>query len=223
MTSEQYEELCRYFLSAKAGLPIDRIRSIRIPNPKRPGLPEYQHQVDLYWEIENELSVYLNIANAKWRASEKVDQPEVLLLQQVRQKVGAHKAVMITSNGFTAGAKAAAQDDGISLHILTPRFQVPGFPVKDRNQMQQVLQELADSSSDPIYSHTVEYRALDAPPCNPAPNGGRPAGRPVTYETRVATGHATRAGGGSSQGGGHPGGSNRGDGGFFTRGGGSGN
>jgi UDP:flavonoid glycosyltransferase YjiC (YdhE family) len=38
---------------------------------------------------------YINIANAKWRSSSKIEQGEVLLLNQVKQKVAAHKAMMI--------------------------------------------------------------------------------------------------------------------------------
>ena len=45
---------------------------------------------------------------------------ELRLLQQVRQKVAAHKAVMITNTGFTAGAIAAAKDGGIALHGVRP-------------------------------------------------------------------------------------------------------
>jgi hypothetical protein len=81
MNSKQYEELCRFFLADKLGINIEGISSVLIPNPKRPNLPEYHHQIDLYWEIGNDVATYLNIANAKWRGSDKVDQPDVLLLQ----------------------------------------------------------------------------------------------------------------------------------------------
>jgi len=102
MNSRQFEELCRVFLADKVALSVADILSGDIPNPKRPGLPEYKHQIDLYWETGNEIALYLNIANAKWRGSQKVDQSDVLLLQQVKQKVGAHKAVMITNSEYTA-------------------------------------------------------------------------------------------------------------------------
>jgi hypothetical protein len=101
MNSKQYEELCRYFLADKLGVDVNTIQSVEIENPRRPGLPKYKHQIDLYWETGDEVSLYLNITNAKWRGSDKVDQPEVMLLQQVKQSVGAHKAVMIANSGFT--------------------------------------------------------------------------------------------------------------------------
>ena len=120
MNSIQYEELCRFFLADKLGISIEKIQSVRIPNPKRPDLPGYNHQIDLYWEDGNELTQYLNIANAKWRSSSKVDQSEVLLLQQVKDDLAAHKAMMITNIGFTEGAKAVAKNKEIALHIVSP-------------------------------------------------------------------------------------------------------
>lgn len=86
INSIQYEELCRYFISQKTGLPIKDILSVRIPNPKRKDLPQYSHQIDLYWETSNAIGSYLNIANAKWRSSEKVKQNDVLLIQQVKDR-----------------------------------------------------------------------------------------------------------------------------------------
>ena len=120
MTGTQYEELCRLFLADKLGIPIKEVQSVKIPNPKRLDLPEYNHQIDLYWEDGNQLAQYLNIANAKWRSSCKVEQGEVLLLQKVKEKVFANKSMMITNTGFTKGAKAVAQDEGVALHIVCP-------------------------------------------------------------------------------------------------------
>ena len=47
MTSKQYEELCRHFLSVQRNIPLDDVKSIHIQNPKRGDLPSYKHQVDL--------------------------------------------------------------------------------------------------------------------------------------------------------------------------------
>ncbi len=132
MNSIQYEELCRFYIAKKLQISVDMVKSTHVPNPVRPGLPQYKHQIDLYWETEDEISKYLNIANAKWRGPAKVDQPEILLLQQVKQKVGAHKAIMITNTGFTSGAEAAARDDGIGMHIVVPAFDYSNLPKKNR-------------------------------------------------------------------------------------------
>jgi Restriction endonuclease len=153
MNSKQYEELCRRFLADKLGIDVDKVLSVDIPNPRRPGLPEYKHQIDLYWETGNEVTLYLNIANAKWRGSDKVDQPEVLLLQKVKEKVGAHKSVMITNTDFTAGARAVAQDEGVALHIVRPSFDFAALDKKNSTTIQAQICLLSTSASIPIYFH----------------------------------------------------------------------
>ena len=162
MNSTQYEELCRFFLAEKLGIPIEAVQSVRIPNPKRLDLPDYNHQIDLYWENENQLTQYLNIANAKWRSSCKVEQGEILLLQKVKEKVGASKSMMITNTGFTEGAKAAAQDERVALHIVCPGFDrsILDSDLKDREIIQTQLQKLA-TNTKPVYSHKIVYRAFE--------------------------------------------------------------
>lgn len=142
MNSTQYEELCRFYISRMLRVEIDSIRSGHIPNPIRQNFPPYEHQIDLYWETEDAVSRYLSIANAKWRGTSRVDQPEILLLAQVRQKVSAHKALMITNSSFTRGALAAAQDDRIGLHIVTPSFDRLLLPERDKDGIQKVLAEI---------------------------------------------------------------------------------
>lgn len=160
MDSEQYEELCRHFIAEQAGLPAENVRSIRIPNPRRPGLPEYQHQIDLYWETGDDTALYLNIANAKWRGSARVEQGEVLLLQQVCQQVAAHKAFMITNIGFTAGAVAAAKDHGIALLRVAPTFDISVLPRRDRTAIQTALRDMASQANEGLYSLHVVNRGL---------------------------------------------------------------
>ena len=187
MNSAQYEEPCRRFVADKLALSPDAIKSAKVPNPKRPALPEYRHQIDLYWETGSDIASYLNIANAKWRRSAKVDQPDVMLLQQVRQKVAAHKAFMITNVGFTDGALAAAKDEGIALHVVTPAFDVAELPKSSRAAIQAKLRTLAARGPDAVYSHRVEHRGLgfggDGAPAAPTP--APTIGSFGAYETRV--------------------------------------
>ncbi len=217
MDSKLYEELCRRFIAREFGVPLDSVTSPRIPNPQRPDMPKYAHQIDLYWEASNKVAMYLHIANAKWRGSEKIDLPDVLLLQQVRLKVAAHKALLITSTEFTAGAIAAAKDDGIGLHIVCPSFEFATFPTSDRVAMQTALAQV----SGDLCTHAIVHRSLDLGE-RPAPIA--PAARPASaYATRELTGYTTREGPG-------PGSTNRslggaggpGGGGIITRDGGAG-
>ena len=162
MNSIQYEELCRLFLAEKLGISIGEVQSVTMPNSRRPNLPEYKHQIDLYWDDGNELTQYLNIANAKWRSSDKVEQGEVLLLQQVKEDLDAHKAMMITNIGFTEGAKAVAGNKGIALHIVSPSFDhtILGLSPKNRETIQNQLQEFS-TSSNLAYDHKTVHRAFE--------------------------------------------------------------
>jgi hypothetical protein len=189
MDSDQYEELCRHFIAEKVGLRAEDVKSVSIPNAKKLGLSEYKHQIDLYWETGDAIAAYLNIANAKWRGTARVKQGEVLLLQQVRQKVAAHKAFMITNIGFTSGAIAAAQDDGIALHVVGPNFDISGLPRGDRAAIRAALRARASETAGSLYSHHVEHRGLgferETTTGSPTPSSAvRP--NPAGYETRVA-------------------------------------
>jgi hypothetical protein len=203
MRSEQYEELCRLFIVEQVGFALDDVKSGRLPNPQRPDLPTYRHQIDLYWETGDAIAQYFNIANAKWRASGKVDQAEVMLLAKVREKVASHKAFMITSTGFTAGAIAAARDEGIALHVVAPVVDASLLPPRSRPAILSALREL-QASGQQVYSHAVECRGLgftETLPARPASHPRTPA-PPSPVETRVVTPPATRmVGGGERRGG----------------------
>ncbi|HLJ95121.1 MAG TPA: restriction endonuclease [Gemmataceae bacterium] len=160
MTSQQYEELCRFFIADQLHLDISQVVSRTIANPRREPGPDgsdpepYTHQIDLYWETGDGLAQYVNIANAKWRGHNKVRQYEVLLLQKVREKVGAHKAFMITNSGFTGRAQQVAEDEGIGLLIVRPQFNSRSMHRTRRGQILEYLQDLARQAR-PIYIHDV--------------------------------------------------------------------
>lgn len=193
MTSVQYEELCRLAIAKTLGIPVSIVYSGRLPNPSRPGLPEYVHQVDLWWETEDSLARYFNIANAKWRSSDKIDQPDVLLLAQVKQKLAAQKAMMFTPVGFTAGAIAVAKDEGIGLHILMPSLEVSRLQADDQASIQAALQGLASSSSSPLFAHEVIYKAFEFGAdrqnveAGPRTLGTTSTGQTAGYTTKVVT------------------------------------
>ena len=211
MNSIQYEELCRFFLAEKVGIPPEEILSVRIPNPKRKDLPQYSHQIDLYWETGDDAFQYLHIANAKWRGTDKVDQPDVMLLQQVKDDVQAHKAVMITNTESTSGADAVAQDKGIALHIVRPKFDVASLPLKERPEILVGIQKIASLCSQPVYEHVVVQRGFNfAASVSEQPSTARPGQIPhshtssTRHQKRVVTGYTHRGGpssGGRNRGG----------------------
>jgi len=199
MNSKQYEELCRYFLANKLGVSLDDIKSVSIPNPNRPGLPKYKHQIDLYWETESNLVLYLHIANAKWRGNNKVDQPELMLLQKVKEKVAAHKAMMLTNLGYTAGAVAAAKDEGIALHVVKPDFPIGLLPKQDRAIIQGKLNEVANSSTKPIFLHEIVHKAFDFREVSSQARVSSPLSGPSSFQTKIISGYDTKVGGGYSR------------------------
>lgn len=192
MNSQQYEEFCRFFLAEKVGISIDKIKSIYKQSPKHPRLSEYKHQIDFYWESETELSLLLQIADAKWRGTDKVDQPEVLLLHQVKEDINAHKAFMLTSQGYTSGAKAVAENKGVALHIVKPNFETANLPTKGRETIQAKLLEIAASHDQPIFHYEVVHRAygfFETSPGGPQPT--TPIKAPA-YQTRIVSSPETR-------------------------------
>lgn len=222
MNSIQYEELCRYFIAQKVVLDIGQISSVRILNPKRENLPQYQHQIDFYWETISDLCQYLHIANAKWRGSDKVDQGDVLLLQQVKLEVAAHKAMMITNSGFTQGAVAVAKDKGISLHIVIPAFDVSVLPTKNRLLIQAKIKELSASIENQIvYNHFTIHKNFELFEIKPSASGtmqniGDSIKIFTNYNTKIVGGESNKGISGVTT---KDGTSNRGS---FTKGGSSG-
>jgi hypothetical protein len=183
MTSQQYEELCRQFLVETLHLDPQQIYSGSMENPRRLGLPRFAHQVDLCWETETDLLRYLHIANAKWHGPRfQVQLPDVLLLQQIKLKLGAHKGILLTNTGYSEGALAAALDEGVALYVVRPEFDGELFagsqPQKWREQLQAHVRQ---TPSRPLYSYQLILKgtpALAAPtPIGPA--GPRAAAPPV--------------------------------------------
>jgi hypothetical protein len=177
MVSEHYEELCRQFLADQLGIDINKVLSVEIPSAQRPGLKQYKHQIDLYWETTDNVANYVNIANGKWRGSRRVEQGEILLLQQVKEELDAHKAVMLTNFEFTAGAIAAAKHHGIALHIVRPEFDTSGLSAKAGNAIRQEMKAMARQQGKPLYFHEIVHKTFDWAMVETA--GSRPAIGPV--------------------------------------------
>jgi hypothetical protein len=211
MTSKQYEELCRFFLASQLGLGVDQILSLDLESPVRPGMPEYAHQIDLYWEIEDDVSKIISIANAKWRQTSKLlELQDVLLLQKVRELAKAHKAVLITNVGFSEGAQAAARNEEIGLHIIRPLFRCDRLHCDDPVILQSQLRDLARmAGARPIYLHEIVHKGgglggtpaaappapaaqppspMPAPPLTKSLSSGPAAGLPLPYLTKTISG-----------------------------------
>jgi hypothetical protein len=172
MTSRQFEELCRYFLAHKLQMPIELIQRVELigaQRPRGPKSPKYHHQIDLHWKILDPVTACEHVANAKWRTPPgKLDQQDVLLVQKVREKVGAHKAMLLTNFGFTDGAVAVAEDEGVALHVVSPQFDTRLLTRSSADAIQKQLQQIAKAmGTEPIYLHQIirkSFSAGDSPP-----------------------------------------------------------
>ena len=160
MNGPQYEEFCRLSLSKILKIPIEAIESRRIKAATQPGLPEYTHQIDFYWE-EVKVALYKNMADAKWRGdSKKVPLREIRNLQQVKEDIKVHKAWLITNTDFTRTTRNFANNNEIALLIIRPNFDYATLHPKDRRTMQTQLREFFSSTKNP-FIHEIVHRAFD--------------------------------------------------------------
>jgi len=189
MNSVQFEELCRFFVAEKLGLSVEQVPWRRIPGAARPGQPHDTYQADLCWEMETPMGRYLTIADAKWRVGHKVDRDDVLLLEQFRIGIGAHKAMLISNAEFTRGVARTATRLGIAVHRLIVGPGLEDLPRTDRAAIQERLRAAASACGSgeqrrPLYTHVVICKGFDlAPVPAPAPLPARPAaGTPAAPE-----------------------------------------
>jgi hypothetical protein len=160
VTRWQYHELCRRCIADQFRVDLHQVRPGEIPNPLRQGQPRYRHHIDLLWICENHLERYVHIAAIHWRETGLVALDEVLLLQKRKEKIAAHKGLLITNTGFCSAARAAALDDGVDLFILRPLVDPRDVRPWDAVSFQQKLQELS-AKAQPFYSlQRVELRKV---------------------------------------------------------------
>lgn len=161
MKSTHYEELCRHFIAETLDFPASEIQSTKIKSPTHADVIGFKNQIDLYWETTDQISKYLNIGNAKWRDTRKIRQDAIMLLNQVKEDINAHKGFLFTNVGFTSGAIGVAMKYGIAIHIVKPSFDYSIISGDDSLQIQEQIQALARDSQLPIYEHIEVYKAYD--------------------------------------------------------------
>jgi hypothetical protein len=121
-----------------------------------------------------------------------LDQPEVLLLQQVKEELDAHKAMMLTNVGFTGGAIAVAQNKGIALHIVRPDFNINLLPGKNRADIQAKLQQIERESGRPVFKHQIVHKAFDFIETSDQTRVSRGLFAPTNYQEKVISGYETK-------------------------------
>jgi hypothetical protein len=121
MSRTQYRELCRYVVAHRLKIDPGQVRSRRLSGLRRPGLVPCRYAVDLWWETENSICRYVHIGGTYWRSRVLVGEREILILQQIKEKVGGHKALAFTNTGFSPAAVRAADEAGIGLLVVRPK------------------------------------------------------------------------------------------------------
>jgi hypothetical protein len=159
----EYEQLVRAVLSEKLGLPPNELRSTRAPGAVLPNAGSVQHQIDLFYVQETELAKYVTIVECKYRESRPVDQELVQNLAFVRNSMSAHKAIMVTNKGYTAGATAVAESQQIALLVVEPRLAVSSLP--EGAEVEEVFASFQTQiSRDPSCCDVVVVRKFRADP-----------------------------------------------------------
>ena len=156
MTQWQYRELCRLGVAEHFGLKLQDVQTRRIPSPTRRGRVPYALSIDLVWVTENPIARYLHIA-ATFYHKEKmvVEMPNVLLLQQCKEQIGAHKVLLISNRPFTAAALAAAEAEGINLFVLRALFDPEIVGAWPPESFHERLQELSKRIRPVYWMDTV--------------------------------------------------------------------
>ena len=118
MNGTEYEQFVRAVLCRRLGIPADAMQSTHAEGVTLPNSDGVEHQIDLFFIDETEIAEYVTIIECKYRTSRPVDQMLVQNLAFVRDNTRAHKAILVSNQGFTSGAKAVAESQKIALSRL---------------------------------------------------------------------------------------------------------
>ncbi len=159
MTGPEYEQFVRAVLCRKLNILPEKLQSTRSPGVSLPNAGDIEHQIDLFYVDETEIAEYVTIIECKYRGSRPVDQTLLQNLAFVRDNTRAHKAIMVSNQGFTDGAYKIAESQKIALLTIEPtREYTPAQPNTDVDELFRVIQNEIDrtpSSYDVVVVHKL--------------------------------------------------------------------
>lgn len=163
MEGIEYEKFVKAVLVHKLNLAPDKLRSTREPGVTFHGDENLFHQIDLFHVDGNELAEYTTIIECKYRTSEKIDQKIVQNFAFVKGSVKASKAIIVSNQGFTSGAKALAKVEKIALLQIIPDEFLE--TVKYNNPVDELYKNYLDAinSSSNTYEVVVVQRFAPDP------------------------------------------------------------
>ena len=157
-----YEELCRRTIAKEFNIQVEQVKSFENSNKiKGLGFPEQappEHALDLAWEIENDISKTLYVADCKYH-KRRVDQTYVYRIAGVLNNIGFHKAMLISPTGFTDGAFRAAESTNVTLLVVEPTKEAEGVIRGTRTEMQVQFVQI-EESGHALYSSRAVYKSF---------------------------------------------------------------
>ena len=163
MKGLEYEQFVRAVLRRKLGLTPAELQSTHAAGATLPNAADVEHQVDLFYVQDTEIAEYVTIIECKYRESRPVDQALVQNLAFVRDSMRAHKAIMVTNNGFTSGAKAVAEAQRIALLVVEPRLSE--FTPPENSSVDQLFAAVeAELARNPRGSNVIVVQKLRGDP-----------------------------------------------------------
>ena len=153
-----YEQLVRAVLSEKLGLSPQQIQSTRNPGTHLPNPKNIRHDIQLFYVHGSDVTKQMTIVECIHLDDRPVDQERIQNLAFVRISLGAHKAIMVTNNGFTAGAKAVAESQQIALLVMNPKAPIR-MPSSGRDSEALFAEIRAQISQNPKICDVVVVRS----------------------------------------------------------------
>ena len=146
MTGLEYEQFVRAVLCRILKIPPNKLQSARTPGAVLPNGADIEHQIDLFYVDETEIAEYITIIECKYRVSRPVDQQLVQNLAFVRDNTRSHKAILVSNQGFTEGARAVAESQKIALLTIEPTTEyAPAAPNSDVDELFRAIQAEIDA------------------------------------------------------------------------------
>lgn len=145
MTGLEYEQFVRAVLCRKLNIPPEKLQSTHSPGVTLPNAGDIEHQIDLFYVDETEVAEYVTIIECKYRSSRPVDQTLLQNLAFVRNNTRAHKAIMVSNQGFTDGAYKVAESQKIALLTIEATSEyMPARPNTDVDSLFCAIQAEID-------------------------------------------------------------------------------
>jgi Restriction endonuclease len=162
MTGTEYEQFVRAVLCRTLKLEPDKLQSTHSAGVTLPGAGNLEHQIDLFYVDETEVAEYVTIIECKYRESRPVDQALLQNLAFVRDSMRAHKAIMVSNQGFTKGARAVAESQRIALLTVEPKGEYEPTPShSDADALFAVIQSELDRAPRNNYEVVVVCKLHD--------------------------------------------------------------